>query len=79
MMTGFGMGFSGLGFLLMAIFWIVVIAAAVWFLGNLFPRDKTSRPQSGTPESAVGILKQRYAHGEISKEEFETMRHDLEK
>lgn len=77
MMTGFGMGFGGFGFLMMAIFWIAIIAAAVWLFSNLFPQSKQS--QSGdTTETAVTILKKRYARGEISKEEFETMRHDLE-
>ena len=72
MMTGFGMGFGGFGFLLIALFWIVIIAAAIWLLGSLFPRDKTSNPHTGSPESAIAILKKRYARGEISKEEFET-------
>lgn len=78
MMNGFGMGFGGFGFLFMAIFWIVIIAAAIWLLSNLFPRSSTTRPPQDTPESVVDILKRRYARGEINKEEYETMRHDLE-
>ena len=81
MMTGFGMGFGGFGFLMMAIFWITIIAAAIWFFSNLFPQNKQTNSQatSGDPsETAVTILKKRYARGEISKEEFETMRHDIE-
>jgi putative membrane protein len=78
MMGGFGMGFGGFGFLLMAVFWIVIIAAALWLLGNLFPKNSHSQLPSSTGESAVDILKRRYARGEISKAEYETMRHDLE-
>lgn len=78
MMNGFGMGFGGFGFLFMAIFWIVIIAAAIWLLSNLFPRDSASRPPQGTPDSAVDILKRRYARGEVTKEEYAAMRHDLE-
>ncbi len=77
MMTGFGMGFGWFGFLMMAIFWIAIIAAAAWFFGNLFPQNKQTTANDET-ETAVTILKKRYASGEISKEEFETMRHDLE-
>ena len=77
MMTGFGMGFGWLGFLLMAIFWIVIIATAVWFFGNLFPQNKQST-HGNESETAVSILKKRYARGEISTEEYEAMRHDLE-
>jgi putative membrane protein len=78
MMGGFGMGFGGFGFLLMAVFWIAVIAAALWLLGNLFPKNSHSQSPGDISESAVDILKRRYARGEISKAEYETMRHDLE-
>ncbi len=78
MMNGFGMGFGGFGFLLMAIFWIVILVAVVWFVGRLFPRSNSGQSTGNSPESAVDIAKQRYARGEISKDEFEAMRHDLE-
>ena len=74
MMTGIGMGIGG--FFLMALFWIVVILLAVWLLSNLFPKNQPS-PTTGA-ESPLAILQKRYARGEISKEEFETIRHDLE-
>lgn len=74
MMTGMGMGIGG--FFLMALFWIVVILLAVWLLSNLFPKNQTS-PTTGA-ESAHDILRKRYARGEISKEEYEAIRHDLE-
>jgi putative membrane protein len=77
MMTGFGMGFGWFGFVVMAVFWIVIIAAALWFFSNLFPQNKQIT-SGDTPETAVTILKQRYARGEISREEFEAMRHDIE-
>jgi putative membrane protein len=77
MMTGLGMGFGWFGFLMMAIFWIVIIAAALWFFSNLFPQNKQSA-SGDVAETAVTILKNRYARGEISKDEYETMRHDLE-
>lgn len=75
MMTGIGMGIGG--FFLMALFWIVVILLAVWLLSNLFPKNQTS-PVTGA-ESPLAILQQRYARGEISKEEYETIRQDLER
>ena len=83
MMTGFGMWLSGMaaggfGFLLMAIFWIGIIAAAIWLLGNLFPKTNVTDTTNGTPETAVSILQKRYARGEIDKEQFEQMRHELE-
>jgi putative membrane protein len=77
MMTGFGMGLGWFGYLMMAIFWIAIIAAAIWLFSNLFPQNKQT-PSGDAPEPAVTILKKRYARGEISKEEFEAMRHDVE-
>ena len=78
MMTGFGMGFGGFGFLFMAIFWIGIIAAAIWLLSNLFPKNNTTDTTNGDGETAVSILQKRYARGEINKEQFEQMRHELE-
>ena len=78
MMTGFGMGFGGFGFLFMAIFWLGIIAAAIWLLGNLFPKTNVTDTTGGNGETAVSILQKRYARGEIDKEQFEQMRHELE-
>ncbi len=75
MMTGFGMGFGWFGIIFMVLFWAGIIGLAVWLLGQLFPGKQ--EPLEG-PESAQSILKKRYARGEISKEEFEEMRHELE-
>ena len=79
MMSGFGMGFGGFGFLLMAVFWIAIIAAAIWLLSNLFPKSSASQLPGNTAESAVDILKRRYAQGEIGPEEYEAILKDLKR
>lgn len=77
------MGFGGLGMLPMVIFWIVVVALALWLLSYLFPRrtDDTiwrgDNADAGSTESALEILKRRYARGEISRDEYERVRRDL--
>ena len=76
MMAGYGMGFGWFGFLVMAVFWVAVIVAIVWLVTNLFPQ-KGQTITDNQPESPITILKKRYASGEINKEEFEAMRHDL--
>lgn len=73
MMAGFG------GFIWMILFWVVIIGGSIWLLAAIFPRISTF-PKSGTEsdDAPLVILKQRYARGELSKVEFETIRHDLE-
>jgi len=67
----------------MLVFWVVIIALAVWVLGKLFPRVADTPPsrsagrRNATPESPLEILDQRYARGEIPRNEYEAMRHDL--
>jgi putative membrane protein len=63
----------------MPIFWIVVIVIALFFI---FGRSHSPRmicgpgPDQGE-ETALDILKKRYAKGEISKDEFEQMKRDI--
>ncbi len=76
---GFGMmnGF-GFGGLLSIIFWVAIIALAVWLISSLVSRPN-SQPPSNLPaaESALDILKKRYARGEITKEQYDEVRRDL--
>ena len=74
MMGGYGMmgGFGWLGMLTMLLFWIGVIVLVVWGLSNLF-----STRQASVEPDALEILKQRYARGEISREELVQAREAL--
>ncbi len=75
MMGGYGMGWFG--GILMIVFWILIIVGLVFLIKWLIQstgRDKTT----GNGENrALEILKERYARGEIDKEEFETKKKDL--
>ena len=74
-MMGFGMGF---GLLLMLLFWGVLIVAAVWLAKAVFSRaTRASGPGPVREASPREILDQRYARGEISREEHERIRQDL--
>lgn len=83
-MMGYGMGMGGLGLIVMFLFWLAVIALGIWLLSALFPKatNAVTGSASGQPgdpaELPLTILKQRYARGELSKVEYEEMRHDLE-
>ena len=77
-MMGYGLGW--LGFLMMFLFWALVIAAGVFLVKWLIQASR--RPESGSGQAAAGnraldILKERYARGEIDKEEFERIKKDI--
>lgn len=71
------MGLWGwVGYVLMVIFWTVgTVAVVLWVKSWL----EQGRPGSASrePESALEILKKRYARGEINKQEFDEKRKDL--
>jgi putative membrane protein len=68
-MWGMG-GFMGLGWIVI----LIAIVAVVWLLmrGPLAGGARTER------RSALDILEERYARGEIGREEFEQKKRDLE-
>lgn len=68
----FGMGF---GWLFMILFWGLVLLGIVALVRRLI---KPEPGASGSGASAVlGILEQRYARGEIGRDEFEQKKRDL--
>ena len=62
----------GFGMLFMALFWIVLIVGVVLALKWLIGQDGARRE-----DSALEILKKRYARGELNKQEFEERKRDL--
>lgn len=61
------------GFFVMILFWIVIIAGIIVLVRWLTFRAPGGRRE----ETALDVLKKRYARGEISKEEFEEKKRDL--
>jgi putative membrane protein len=58
--------------LMMLVFWGLIIAGIVLGIRWLVRQGNGSRP-----DAALEILRQRYARGEINREEFEARRRDL--
>jgi len=74
-MMGLGMG---VGLLVMLLFWGVLIAGAVWLAKAVFVgRDRPQGTPGGPGPNPREILDQRYARGEIAREEYERIRADL--
>jgi putative membrane protein len=65
MMGSFGMGFGmGFGVIIMLLFW----GAIIWLVISLI--NTGTKKSEETPESALTILKKRYARGEITREQY---------
>ncbi len=74
-----GFGFGGLGVIFMVLFWGAVIFGGVWLVKSLFggSQGNQSGPAAPRQASAREILDQRYARGEIGREEYEQIKADL--
>ena len=69
---GYGMGYGGM--FLGLLFWIIIIWVAYLLIKSLIDHNKT---RSSEGKSALDIAKERYAKGEITKEELEEMKRNL--
>ena len=70
-----GKGFGLFGWLMVLLFWILIIVGVVVVVRWIMDQGKPNWLR--TEETALDILKKRYASGEIDKEQFETMRREL--
>jgi putative membrane protein len=58
------------GGVLMVLFWAGVVGLAVWAFSRL---SKHSHKENG----ALAVVRERYARGELSKEEFDRIKKDM--
>jgi len=72
MMGSFGMGFGmGFGVIIMVLFW----GAIIWLVISLI--NAGTKKSEETLDSALDILKKRYARGEVTKEQYLEMEKEL--
>ena len=72
---GYGMGW--IWTIIMFAFWIAVIVGVIFLIRWLAITMRTGGQSARSEDSALEILKRRYARGEINKEEFEEKKKDL--
>ncbi len=77
---GWGSGFGGVMMAIGILFWLLVIVGIVvlviWAVRTSSGRSSTG---SGREPDAFEIARRRYARGEITKEQFEQLKQDLNK
>ena len=78
MMGGYGYGYAGWWGLIMLLFWLLVIAGGVALVVWLVRQGQGSHPAAGGDDRALATLRERYARGELTQDEFEQMRRTLQ-
>lgn len=75
-MGGWGEWSWGMGILHSLLWWAILILGII-VLVRLLGRDSRRGPAGPSEDTALDILKKRYARGEIGKTEFEEKKRDL--
>lgn len=60
----------------MILIWVLLIFALIYFVKYLTDRNRPDFVRNSN-KNALQILKERYAMGEINREQFESMKKDL--
>lgn len=76
-LDGMGWGWIGLGVLHMGLFWILVILGIVVLVKWLASSPPSPGLPPGSERRALDILKERYAKGELTREQFEQMKREI--
>lgn len=74
--TMYGWGMGPVGWIFMLLFWGVIIFGLILAVRWMSNQGNPGRKKQ--PQTPLEILKARYARGEISRDEFERMKKDLE-
>lgn len=78
MMGYYGYDMGAFGWIGMILFWALLLLAIVWLWRALeLGQSLKGRDEAAGKSKAPEIIRERYAKGEISKEEFEQLKRDL--
>ncbi len=66
------------GIFFWGIFRLLFVILIIWLVVKIINRDHPSNYIPSAQENALDILKKRYAKGEITKEQYDQMKADLQ-
>lgn len=72
----FGFGFNPLASILLFVFWACIIGGIVLIV--VWAMRQSGSYGAGASQRPLDILKERYARGELTREQYEEIRHDLQ-
>ena len=75
MMGGYGAGWFG--GIVMIVFWILILVGLIFLIKWLIQSIGRDKATGSSRNRSLDILKERYAKGEIDKQEFESKKKDL--
>ena len=77
-MMNFGfLPFGGFGWMFMILWWVLIVVGVVALIRWLAGYSREDSRKDDEEKSALEILKERYAKGEIGKKEFDEKKRDL--
>ncbi len=79
MMYGWMGGYGWIGMIISLVFTLIILGGLVWFIIWAVRRSGTGTYSSSTPAgiSPKEIAQQRYARGEITREQYQALLEDL--
>jgi putative membrane protein len=77
-MMGWGYGMGGWGIIITIAFWVALAVGIIFLIRWLLVSTNIGTHRAKSEDSALEILKRRYARGEINKEEFLQKKKDLQ-
>ena len=66
------------GIFFLGVFKLLFIVLIIWLVVKIINREHSPKYMPPIQENALDILKKRYAKGEITKEQFDQMKSDLQ-
>ena len=76
---GYGMGWHWLGWIGMAFFWLIPILLVVAVVKYLMGDRRSNATEDEKKPDALAVLEERYARGEVGREEYLQKRDDLKR